>query len=251
MGDLFRLPENVSTFGASIDFYFLLILAITGIVFVAVEVLLVLFIIRYRRRPGRTATYSHGNLRLEYIWTGATAVIVIAIALATRGLWMDIKDPARFPAPDLALDVTAKQFEWEVRYPGPDGLLGTADDVVRRNQMHVPVGANVVFTLRSEDVIHSFYVPQLRLKQDAVPGMEIPAWFQATTAGEYPIGCAELCGMGHYRMAGTLFVLERAEFDRWLADQYAAAAAAGSVVAAAADGDGVTGPTAATAAHGH
>jgi cytochrome c oxidase subunit 2 len=112
--------------------------------------------------------------------------------------------------------VTAKQFEWNVTYPGADGQLNTADDFVKRNRMDLPAGRNVVVTLASEDVIHSFFVPEFRVKQDAVPGMHIPVWFNVTQAGEYVLGCAELCGNQHYRMRGTVVVHDGPAFDRWL-----------------------------------
>lgn len=209
------LPENASTFGAEIDWLFMLILVITGIVFVLVQITLVVFLIRYRRRDGRKAAYTHGNQRLEIVWTGATAVIVLALAFLSRDLWFDIKDPDRFPDPGLELVVTGKQFEWNIAYPGADGRIGTDDDVVSRNRMHVPVGVPVHFMLESEDVIHAFFVPEFRVKQDAVPGMQIPAWFEATRTGEFAIGCAELCGLGHYSMSGTVIVQTAEEFAQW------------------------------------
>jgi cytochrome c oxidase subunit 2 len=253
---LFRLPPNISTFGADIDQMFWVITWITGIVFIGVEVTLLVFIVKYRHREGRKATYIEGNKRLEYIWTGATAVIVIALALFSRGLWFEIKDPARFPDPGLELRIVAKQFEWSVTYPGADGRLGSGDDYTVRNQLHVPTNVPVHIALESEDVIHSFYVPQLRLKQDAVPGMTIPMWFEAIQAGEYVIGCAELCGLGHYRMRGALTVHEAADFTRWDQERQVAAAGgdAGTVAASPAPAPPEPSPVAAAgaaAAHSH
>jgi len=229
MNEFWRLPENISTFGTDIDQMFHLIAWITIIVFFLVEILLVWFMFRYRARPDRKAKYTHGNSRMEILWTTATAAIVVFLGVISRGLWLDIKDPRRFPEPGLELLVKAKQFEWNTTYPGADGQLGTADDFVRRNQMNIPVDVPVRITLESEDVIHSFYLPELRLKQDAVPGMSIPAWFQATRTGEFTVGCAELCGLQHYRMKGTLTVMSADEFNAWNAQQsMAAAGAAGS-----------------------
>lgn len=221
---LFPFPENISTFGSRIDALFTAIVVITGLVFVLVEVALVVFIVKYRHREGRKALYHHGNKKLEIFWTAGTAVTVIALAIVSRGLWLDIKDPDRFPAPGLELRVVAKQFEWNVTYPGADGRLGTGDDFERRNQLHVPANVPVHIMLGSEDVIHSFFVPQLRLKQDAVPGMQIPVWFEATTPGNYEIGCAELCGLGHYRMRASVTVHSDADFQTWTQQQIAAAA---------------------------
>ena len=224
MDDFWRLPANISTFGAEIDSMFFIIAVITGIVFVAVEVVLIYFLIRYRGRPGQRAAYTHGNSRLEVIWTTATAVIVVVIGVMSRGLWLDIKDPRRFPPAGLEVIVTAKQFEWNVTYPGADQRIGTPDDFQTRNQLHVPANTPVHLVLQSEDVIHSFYLPELRLKQDAVPGMHIRAWFEATRPGQYTIGCAELCGLGHYRMKGAMTVHSSADWATWNARQVAAAA---------------------------
>ena len=123
------------------------------------------------------------------------------------------------PADSYPIGVHAKQFEWQYTYPGPDGQLGTADDYTIRNQLHVPVNRNVVVILTSEDVIHSFFVPVFRVKQDAVPGLTIRAWFNATVPGEYELGCAELCGMGHYKMRTRVTVHTQADFDAWVKTQ--------------------------------
>jgi len=223
MDRFWRLPQNISTYGGEIDSMFHGIAWLTIIVFFAVEILLVYFLFRYRGKPGRKAVYTHGNNRMEVIWTTATALIVVVLGVISRGLWLDVKDPTRFPPPGLELIITAKQFEWNVTYPGADNQIGTGDDYTLRNQLHVPVDTNVRFTLHAEDVIHSFYVPQLRLKQDAVPGMSIPAWFEATVPGEYTIGCAELCGVGHYSMDASMTVHTQAEWAQWNAQQIGAA----------------------------
>jgi cytochrome c oxidase subunit II len=231
----FWLPEAASSFAGRIDSLFMLILVITGIVFVLVEITLIGFVIKYRRRPERTATYTHGHRNLEYVWTGATAVVVLLLAVLSRGLWLDLKDPQRFPEPGFEVHIAAKQFEWNVTYAGPDGRFGTDDDFIVRNQLHIPVGVTVHVHLTAEDVIHSFFLPEFRVKQDAVPGMQIPTWFEATRTGEFPIGCAELCGLGHYRMRGTLFVHDAAGFEQWQAEQVAAARPATPVQTALVD----------------
>jgi cytochrome c oxidase subunit II len=219
----FWMPEAASSFAGRIDSLFLLILVITGVVFVVVELLLLVFVVRYRHRDGRRAEYSHGNRNYEIAWTAGTAVIVLMLAFLSRGLWLELKEPSRFPAPGFEVHVAAKQFEWNTTYAGPDGVFGTEDDFVVRNQLHVPVGTVVHVHLTAEDVIHSFFVPEFRVKQDAVPGMEIPTWFEATRTGEFAIGCAELCGLGHYRMRGTLIVHDADGFRAWQDEQFAAA----------------------------
>ncbi|HXM39191.1 MAG TPA: cytochrome c oxidase subunit II [Gemmatimonadales bacterium] len=214
-------PTAASTFAGPIDGLFTAILIITGIAFVVVEVGLITFIVRYRARPGRKAFYTHGSTRAEVIWTAIPAVTMVALGLVSNHYWVIIKDRKSVPANAYHVGVHAKQFEWQVTYAGPDGKLGTADDFTVRNQLHIPVDQPIAVELSSEDVVHSFFVPAFRVKQDAVPGMHIVAWFQATKTGEFEIGCAELCGMGHYKMRARVFVHTPAEFNAWMAQQAA------------------------------
>ena len=141
-----------------------------------------------------------------------------------------------------SVEVVGRQFEWRLRYPGRDGTLGTPDDLFLVNDLHVPADEDFLVQLKSMDVLHSFFIPNLRIKQDAVPGMKIPVWFKATENGEYDIVCAELCGWGHYKMKGRVTVESRADFERWLEKMYAQqeatqpeplSAAAGAAVALA------------------
>ena len=214
------LPEPVSTFGGEIDALYYMILAITGAIFVIVEVALIVFIIRYRRREGRKAAYSHGNKVAEMVWTVIPFVLVLYIAYQSNDVWLETKVAERALENESAIPirVSGKQFEWNITYSGPDEELDTGDDFVVRNQLHVPVGRSVRIELTSEDVIHSFFLPELRVKQDAVPGMLIPVWFQATEAGQYTLACAELCGLGHYRMRASMTVHELDDYDRWMAE---------------------------------
>jgi cytochrome c oxidase subunit 2 len=212
-------PHDISTFGPSIDSIFLLIFWITMVTWVLVTVTMVVFLFKYRTRPGRKAEYIEGNSKLEITWTTATTVILIALALLSRSTWADIKENG--PAGDDFYKVTAKQFNWEITYPGPDGKLGTKDDVTVENEFHVVVNKVIRIHLESKDVIHSFFVPNMRLKQDAVPGRTIEVWFQATEPGQYEIPCAELCGFGHSGMKGNLTVQSQEDYDKWLKDTYA------------------------------
>jgi cytochrome c oxidase subunit 2 len=213
------LPPGASTFVGDIDWLYYLILIVTGIAFVVVEVALVWFAIKYRARPGRKAVYEHGSTRAEIIWTSVTAVVVVVIGLLSAPAWNKIKGRNGPPADSMPLAIAAKQFEWNVTYPGADGKIGTTDDYTLRGQLHVPVNRPVVAMLTSEDAIHSFFVPAFRIKQDAVPGMHIRVWFQATKEGTYELGCAELCGLGHYRMRATVTVHSQEDYDRWAAQQ--------------------------------
>lgn len=208
------LPENVSTYGAEIDWLFSVIQWITGLIFLGVIVAMLLFLVKYRRQEGRRAIYTHGNTALEITWTIVPAIILIVLFMLSQSTWWNIK--GRQPSSDFRVDVTAKQFNWEITYPGPDGQFGTADDLTLENELHVPVNTVVLVTLRSKDVIHSFFLPNLRLKQDAVPGREIPVWFEATKPGKYELPCAELCGFGHSGMLGHLNVYSRDDYLKWV-----------------------------------
>ena len=149
--------------------------------------------------------------------TAVPAVVVVMIGILSGGIWNSIKGRDSVPPGAYPIGVHAAQFEWNVTYPGADELLGTADDFTRRNRLHVPANQPVVIMLTAEDVIHSFFIPAFRVKQDAVPGKEIKVWFEATQPGDYELACAELCGLGHYRMRAAVTVHTAADFARWLA----------------------------------
>jgi cytochrome c oxidase subunit II len=216
-----KLPAPGSLLGAEIDSIYYMILIITGVIFLLVEATLVFFVLRYRHKEGRQASYVHGHTKTEVIWTLVPLVLVLWIVFASMNVWLEAKasDRRHDPATALPLRVTAKQFEWNVTYPGPDGRLDTEDDFVKRNQLQLPVDRDVRVELMSEDVIHSFFLPVFRVKQDAVPGMRIAVWFRTNAVGEFPLGCAELCGLGHYRMRGAVTVHEQAAFDRWMSEE--------------------------------
>jgi len=212
------LPENVSTYGKDIDRLFYIIYYITGVSFLLVSGTMVVFLVLYRQREGRRATYVHGNTTLEIIWTIVPAIILVVLSFMSQASWGNIK--GRVPPSDVHVQVTGKQFNWEILYPGPDGKIGTADDLQMDNELHVPVGKVVRVTLKAKDVIHSFFLPNLRLKQDAVPGREIQAWFEATKPGRYELPCAELCGFGHSGMLGHLTVHTADDYDKWVKEQW-------------------------------
>lgn len=213
------LPEDVSTFGREIDSLFYLIYYITAVTFILVTILMVVFLIMYRQKEGRRAIYSHGNTTLEIIWTIVPAAILIVLSFMSVSTWAKVKRNA--PETDFELQVTAKQFNWEVVYPGTDAKFDTADDVKFDNDLHVPVNKVVRVHLSARDVIHSFFLPNLRLKQDAVPGRTILVWFEATKPGRYELPCAELCGFGHSGMKGWLYVHTPEEYAKWAAENLA------------------------------
>ena len=217
------MPETFSTYGPALDNLYYVILWITGIVFFATEITLFVFLVKYRHTEGRKAEYIHGNNKAEVVWTAIPFVIVMALAFFSKGIWDDIRDPESIPADSYPIHVLGQQFEWSATYSGADGQFGTTDDFESLNVLHIPVDQPVVVQLEAEDVIHSFFIPEFRVKQDAVPGMTTPVWFEATATGEYTLACAELCGLGHYRMGGTVIVHSEADFQNWLAEQQAQA----------------------------
>ncbi len=224
-GDFHRV---VSTFGREIDSLFLIILWITGIVFIGTQVVLVWAMHRFvdvrdaEGRPVRQADYFHGSQRLEVIWTIIPAAILVFIALYQMGTWAEIKFRSSAPKVPPLAEITARQFQWVMRYPGPDGRLNTRDDLVVVDDLHFVKNKVALIHLKSSDVLHSFYLPQLRIKQDAVPGLTIPVWFDADEAGEYELVCAELCGWGHYKMRGQVTVHETEEqLQKWIDEKLA------------------------------
>ncbi|HEV3259667.1 MAG TPA: cytochrome c oxidase subunit II transmembrane domain-containing protein [Gemmataceae bacterium] len=250
------LPANVSTFGPDVDYLFYVILGFTGFFFVLTEGLLVYAMYRWAFRPGHKATYVHGNHRLELAWTIVPALILLFIAFAQVTAWERIKYQSRFPHPDQILQVGARQWEWRLRYPENAATFGQdkdpdqkaarqwaevpqIDDLHLVNELHTwfdpdtRKGANVKIFLKTQDVLHSLYFPNLRLKQDALPGKTIPMWFQATGWNTefdpatglcsepkdkiWELACAELCGSRHYAMRGRLFVHKgKADYEAWL-----------------------------------
>ena len=217
------LPANLSTYGRKIDSLFYLILWITGAIFVGVQGTLLYFLFRYRARDGVQATYVHGNNRLEVIWTVIPAIILVFLTIWSQKIWSEVRGGV--PSGAFPIEIQAEQFAWNVRYAGQDEKFGTADDIKTINQLHIPVGKPVRVRLNSigkdgkHPVIHSFFLPEFRLKQDVVPGMTIDVWFEATRTGQYEIACAEFCGLGHYRMRGFLSIHSPEGFEAWLKEQ--------------------------------
>jgi len=219
------LPDGyggVSSYAGDIDAVFNFIYWLTFAIFWLVTILMVVFLYRYHHREGdtRRATYTHGNTALELTWTIVPAIVFIGIWFVSKTTWADIK--AHIPEPNVPVRVTASQFAWGFTYPGPDGLFDTADDKTDKDlqgadkELHVPVNQVIKVVLRSNDVIHSFFVPSFRLKQDAVPGREINVWFKATKPGRNELPCAELCGPGHSGMVNWVHVLSDADYQAWV-----------------------------------
>ncbi|MBI1909465.1 MAG: cytochrome c oxidase subunit II [Deltaproteobacteria bacterium] len=215
------LPENISTYGHRIDGILQAIAWIVGVWFLLVEAVLFYFLIRYRRRPGVSATYQPGTKWRPLLWLLVPAILILGFDLGIDFMqgpvWTEIKQS--LPQPDQTIRIKGRQFVWEFTHPGRDGRLDTADDILATNQLTVPINTKIQFELQSADVIHSLWIPNLRLKQDAVPGRTIPGWFEATKEGTFPVACAELCGSGHGVMKGEMRVLNAANYQKWLEEE--------------------------------
>lgn len=274
------LPEEASTFAGDIDRLFYVVLWMTSVIGIAVFVVLLVFLVKYRYRPDRTATYITGNERLELVWTLIPALLMAATAAVSQATWGYIKNRQDWPTVEVATErvkkkeivvceVIARQFNWTFHYPGPDGKLGprkielikqssdmkqvigldtehpdSKDDIVTP-EMVVPVNTEVYVYLTSTDVLHSFFLPNFRVKQDAVPGLDGRVWFQATKTSQEVVGkdsnnplqvidldsgrpikitnskpfdivCAELCGANHFAMRGMLYVVSQEEYEQYL-----------------------------------
>jgi len=223
--DSMFFPENNATFGEDVDDLFYLILWITGIAFILSETFLLYSILAFKARPGERSHYSHGHHKLELFWTISIAGILILLAVWQFGIWKQVKQQQPTPEENpVKVQVLGQQFKWFFRHAGNDGEFGTPDDVIS-GSLRVPKGRKVAIQLRAQDVIHSFFLPNYRVKQDAVPGMTIPVWFESLRTGQYPIMCAELCGLGHTTMGATLQVDEPDEWQAWMEQASAEAAA--------------------------
>jgi len=239
------LPHGVAAAAPWIDHQFALTFAVMGVVFVTAQVALGFLVWKYRDRPSAgPVSYSHGNTTMELAWTTLTAILFVGLNLMGSSVWANERFAPAKPG-SVPVEVTGMQFAWYFRYPGPDGKYGptnpklmdpsagneaaigldasdpaSKDDVVT-GTMFLPVNREVDLTLRAVDVIHSFFVPSFRFKQDAVPGLAIHMHFTPTETGDYEIACAELCGLGHYKMHGMVKVVSQEDFDKWLAQREA------------------------------
>jgi cytochrome c oxidase subunit 2 len=228
-------PPPISALASTFDTQFHRTLWLLAIGFLAVQFLLVYVIFRYRNRGQPPARFT-GNPRLEILWTTLAALLFFTLALMGMPVFTVPRLGPEPPGSEI-IEVDAHQFAWNFRYPGPDGKFGRTrldlisdaggnplgldpsdpagkDDIVV-STLRVPLGRDIVLTLKSRDVIHDFFVRELRVKQDVVPGMDIPYRFRADRTGAFEIACAELCGLGHSQMRAVMLVMPAADYDRW------------------------------------
>jgi cytochrome c oxidase subunit II len=209
-----------TTLGKKIDDLFYLILIIVAVTYIGTHIALGYVLWQGAGKPReQKAWFSHGSHALEVIWTIVPAGILLFIALYQMDVWRNYRVKAYFPKNTAAVaEVTARQFEWRIRYPAPGKALQPRpqpDDIYTVNDIRVPAGQPVSISLRTDDVQHAIFVPGLRVKQDAVPGLVIPVWFEVTDTGSYDMVCAELCGWGHYKMKARVVATSEADFETW------------------------------------
>jgi cytochrome c oxidase subunit 2 len=217
----FGPPRDASVDGHLVDGAFGYLTIATTICFAIVVLILLVVVVFHRARAGRQALYTHGDRVRDHLLTAAIGVAMfVGIDAVLAGRSMGALEGHFWRYPDgnpaaVRVEVTARQWAWTFRLAGPDGRFGTPDDVVTLNELHVPVGRPIYLKLRSRDVIHSLYLPNFRTKIDAVPGATTRLWFQAKEPGRYELGCAQHCGVSHYKMRGELFVTQDADFAAW------------------------------------
>jgi cytochrome c oxidase subunit II len=235
-------PPAITAEGRLTDQQYARTLWATGAIFVLAQLALAYAAVRFRER-GRPARFIRGNNVLEIAWTSATVLLFIGLSVLGRRAWADTRLAAA-PADAVQIEVTTTQFAYTFRYPGPDGKFGRLDpnlvsaatgnplgldpndaagtDDIVVPVLTVPIDRPVELLVRSQDVVHNFFVRELRLQQDAVPGMLIPMHFTADRAGRYEIVCTQLCGQGHNAMRSFLNVVSEPEYENFLKQQGAA-----------------------------
>ena len=243
MQELLGLPPQASAHAADVDQLIVLVHWIMAILFVGWGAFFLYTLVRFRQSRNAKADYegvkSHNSSYLEIAVAVIEAVLLIGFAIpawATR-----VGDPPTDRPPTL-VRVVAKQFDWHIHYPGADVIFGrttndlisptnaigldrsdpsAVDDLYTINQLNLPVDTPVLVHLSTQDVIHSFGITSMRVKQDAIPGMEIPVWWEPTVEGAFEVNCSQLCGLGHYRMRGFLTVTNQADYQSFLDEQAA------------------------------
>ncbi len=215
-------PEDVSLHGWRIDRVIQYIDLVMTIAFSLVVAAIIFFIFRYRARPGHKAVYDRGDKSANIIATiclGSLVFFSIDVVIEKIS-FQDLKEVFwNFPQGDnvFKVEIMPQQFAWNFRYAGDDGKFATDDDIVAPlNQMHAPVNTPIVVQMSAYDVVHSFYLANFRIKQDAIPGKVTTFWFQAAKEGVYEIACSALCGIGHTTMRGFLTVQSKPDFEQWL-----------------------------------
>jgi cytochrome c oxidase subunit 2 len=197
-------PESASTVSGDVDEIYIFLLALSAFFGLLITALVIVFAVKYRKRPGVAAAHIEGSLRLELVWTIIPFLLVMFLFAWGTRVFLSMR---RAPIDVMDVYVVGKQWMWKVQH---------AQGRREINGLHVPIGRAVRLTMTSEDVIHSFYVPAFRLKQDVLPGRYTSEWFEATKPGKYHLFCAEYCGTKHSEMIGWVYAMEPQEYEQWL-----------------------------------
>ncbi len=235
------LPMDVSTHGHVVDFLINWLHWFMIALFVGWGVYFFYCLIRFRQGANPRATYENvKGTTSKYVEIGVVVVEAVLLIGISIPAWSAFKHDFPSDADAFVVRVVPEQFAWNIHYPGKDGVYGrtapgfvssdnllgldpndpnAADDINSINNLHIPVNRPVIIRLSSKDVIHSFKVPVLRLTQDAIPGTEIRFWFEATRTGTFDLACAQLCGLGHYRMRGQVHIQTPEALEAWLNEQ--------------------------------
>jgi cytochrome c oxidase subunit 2 len=205
LAQIIWFPRQASTTARHVDHLLIFLGSVCGAVAVLVAVLLIYFSVRYRRRPGSPPPAPmHGSVALELFWTTTPLIVFMAFFVWGAKVYF-----AAFRPPDDARVVYGIGKQWMWKFQHPEGQREI-------NELHVPVGQPVQVLLTSEDVIHSFFVPDFRIHMDVLPGRYTSVWFQATEAGTFHLFCSQYCGTGHATMIGRVVAMKPADYDRWL-----------------------------------
>ncbi len=210
-------PEQASTMAPRVDALYFFLIGVSAFFGLLVAFTVIYFAVRYRRRSDAERPAAiHGSLALEIAWSVIPFGIAMFMFFWGANVYVSLAKP-----PDNAMEVfvVGKQWMWKLQH-----MEGRREI----NELHVPVGKPVKLTMTSEDVIHSFFVPAFRMKQDVIPGRYTTAWFEATKPGSYHLFCAEYCGTEHAKMIGRVVVMEQAEYQAWLSGVSGSSAPGGS-----------------------
>jgi cytochrome c oxidase subunit 2 len=203
------LPTNInSAYGAEIDNLYYLIFYVTGAMFILTEGLLLYFVFKYRRRDGGKAVYSHGNNKAEIAWTVIPGLMLFGLALLQSDTWAKARTEFPTGANVETIQVLGQQYEWSFRYAGKDGKFGTEDDIITIGNLHLPVHKKVVLKMSSKDVIHSPFLPHLRVKQDVLPGFMTKVWFEADRVALWDIKAKKAVFIKTEELAGKNIVVD-------------------------------------------
>ena len=198
-------PDQASTFARNVDFLYFFLVAVTVFFSVAIFSLVFFFAVKYRRRSESDIPEAiEGSIKLEVAWSVIPLLLTMVMFSWGAAVFYNVRTP---PIAATKMDVVAKQWMWKIQHPEGRREI---------NELHIPVGRAVKLNMISEDVIHSFFIPAFRVKQDVLPGRYTWMWFEANRVGEYHLFCAQYCGTKHSGMIGRVVVMEPAQFEQWL-----------------------------------